>query len=69
MSTNSDETMSLYARLADAWVAVKAFLFPGRAEDDPDFKEEIRRRSIRGVYIIAGVTAFMPCRLNRSTQH
>jgi signal transduction histidine kinase len=36
------------------------FLFPGDAERDPGFKEEIRQRSLRGVYIIAGVTAFMP---------
>lgn len=36
------------------------FLFPGDAEKDPGFREEIRHRSLRGVYIIAGVTAFMP---------
>lgn len=37
-----------------------AFLLPGDAEKAPGFKDEIRRRSLRGVYIIIGVTAFMP---------
>jgi len=36
------------------------FLFPGGAEKDPGFKEEIRHRSLRGVYILVGVTAFLP---------
>lgn len=40
--------------------ALAGFLFPGSAEDDPGFREEIRNRSLRGVYIIAGVTAFLP---------
>lgn len=47
-------------QLRRGWSAFRAFLLPGQAEDDPRFKEKIRHRSIRGVYIIADVTAFMP---------
>lgn len=37
-----------------------AFLFPAKAENDPGFQQEIRERALRGVYIVVGVTAFMP---------
>ena len=44
----------------EGWINLKAFLFPGEAEQDPHFKDEIRRRSLLGLYIICGVTAIMP---------
>lgn len=60
MSSISAERSSLAAQLREGWAALKGFLFPGKAEKDPGFKEEIRRRSVRGLYIVAGVTAIMP---------
>lgn len=60
LSKSSEPTVTLKDRVSTAWVRLKAFLFPGKAEDDPQFAEEIQRRSVRGLYIIAGVTGFMP---------
>lgn len=55
-----EPTLSWKDRLTAGWVHLKAFLFPGKAEDDPQFAEEIQRRSVRGLYIIAGVTGLLP---------
>ncbi len=42
------------------WPGWKAFLLPGDAEQDPGFRRQIDRLGLRGLYIIAGVTAGMP---------
>ena len=51
---------TLSSRLRAGVSALAEFLFPGKAEEDPGFRDEIRHRSLRGVYILVGVTAFMP---------
>ena len=51
---------TLRSRLRASWSIFAGFLFPGEAERDPGFKDEIRHRSLRGVYILVGVTAFLP---------
>ena len=60
VSSPTSFASTLSSRLRASGSALVGFLFPGEAERDPGFKEEIRRRSLRGVYILVGVTAFMP---------
>ena len=60
MPLNGTDLKSLAVRRREGWAALKAFFFPGEAERDAGFKDEIRSRSILGLYIIAGVTAIMP---------
>ena len=60
VSSPTSFASTLSSRLRASGSALVGFLFPGDAERDPGFKEEIRRRSLRGVYILVGVTAFMP---------
>jgi signal transduction histidine kinase len=57
---NGADLTTVTARRKEGWINLKAFLFPGKAEQDPQFKDEIRRRSVLGLYIICGVTAIMP---------
>ena len=60
MSSPSPLSSSLASRLRASGAALIRFLFPRDAEQDPGFREEIRHRSLRGVYILVGVTTFMP---------
>jgi len=60
VSSPTSFASTLSSRLRASGSALVGFLFPGDAERDPGFKEEICHRSLRGVYILVGVTAFMP---------
>lgn len=60
MSSPASFPSNLRSRLRASGSALAGFLFPGHAERDPGFKDEIRHRSLVGVYILVGVTAFMP---------
>ncbi len=60
MSSPASSTSKFGSRLRASGSALAGFLFPGDAEADPGFRNEIRQRSLRGVYILVGVTAFMP---------
>ena len=60
MPSPASHARTLSSRLRASGRALAGFLFPGDAEKDPGFRKEIRRRALYGVYILVGVTAFMP---------
>jgi signal transduction histidine kinase len=51
---------SITMKFSGMWSGVTKFLFPHRAERDPGFRREVRRLSVRSLYIIAAVCFGVP---------